>query len=120
LLSRKGRLLWPEAKPLARKASFHSGNALAADAEGRALALNGQMLRPKASFLPDYPLFLTVSGLALWAGGDGVFSGTVCPGCGSGSGQGGCHTAGFGVLPTASANERASALAVRAVTSTMS
>jgi hypothetical protein len=53
LLSRKGRLLWPEAKPLARKASFLSGNALAAEDEGRALSLNGQALRPKASFLPD-------------------------------------------------------------------
>jgi hypothetical protein len=53
LLSGKGRLLWPEAKPSEQKASFLSGNALAADAEGRALAPNGQMLHPKASFFPD-------------------------------------------------------------------
>ncbi|MFN7948989.1 MAG: hypothetical protein U0Z53_26785 [Blastocatellia bacterium] len=68
-LSGKARLLRRREKPPAQKASFHSGNALTADDEGRALSLNGQALRPKASFLPDQPPFLTGSELALWAGG---------------------------------------------------
>jgi hypothetical protein len=71
LLSGKGQLLWPKAKPPARKASFLSSNALTAEDEGQALALNGQVLRLKASFLPDYPPILIATGLALWSGSPG-------------------------------------------------
>jgi hypothetical protein len=45
--------------------------ALAAEDEDQVLFLNGQALRPKASFLPDYPPILIASGLALWSGSPG-------------------------------------------------
>jgi hypothetical protein len=53
LLADNARLLRRKGKPPAWKASFLSGNALAAVDEGRMLVLNGQMLCLKASFLPD-------------------------------------------------------------------
>jgi hypothetical protein len=53
LLADNARLLCRKEQPPARKALFLSGNALAADAEGRMLVLNGRMLCLKASFLPD-------------------------------------------------------------------
>jgi hypothetical protein len=52
-LSGKARLPWRKEQPPAQKASFLSGNTLAAEDEGRALSLNGQALCPKASFFPD-------------------------------------------------------------------